>query len=176
MPMRISDKQEAVKKLHDVAEVAISAVAADYHGSSVTELTLLRQKARESDVHLKIIRNTLAKKALKGTKFDCLEDLLIGPTMLAFSLEDPSSAAKLLNDFRNENKEFKVKGLSLGDNLLDLSRLVDIANLPNKEQAISQLMSILNAPTGKFVSLLNQIPTKLVRVLEAIKQQKEQTT
>ena len=175
MPMRMNDKQLAVQELHDIAEIAVSAVAADYHGSSVSQLTILRQKARESDVHLKVIRNTLAKKALEGTKFNCLDDLLVGPTMLAFSLQDPSSAAKLLNDFKNENKAFIVKGLTFGEDLLDLSRLVDIANLPSKDEAIALLMSVLNAPIAQLASTLNEFPSKLARVLGSIKQKKEQS-
>ena len=175
MPMRMNDKQLAVQELHDIAEIAVSAVAADYHGSSVSQLTILRQKARESDVHLKVIRNTLAKKALEGTKFNCLDDLLVGPTMLAFSLQDPSSAAKLLNDFKNENKAFIVKGLTFGEDLLDLSRLVDIANLPSKDEAIAILMSALNAPIAQLASTLNEFPSKLARVLDFIKQKKEQS-
>ena len=95
MPMRIDDKKIAVEELQDVANKAVSAVAADYHGTSVAELTQLRAEARASAVHLKVIRNTLAKRALSETKFSCFEDLLVGPTMLAFSLEDPTSAAKL---------------------------------------------------------------------------------
>ena len=175
MPMRMNDKQLAVQELHDIAEIAVSAVAADYHGSSVSQLTILRQKARESDVHLKVIRNTLAKKALEGTKFNCLDDLLVGPTMLAFSLQDPSSAAKLLNDFKNENKAFIVKGLTFGEDLLDLSRLVDIANLPSKDEAIALLMSVLNAPIAQLASTLNEFPSKLARVLDFIKQKKEKS-
>ena len=175
MPMRMNDKQLAVQELHDIAEIAVSAVAADYHGSSVSQLTILRQKARESDVHLKVIRNTLAKNALEGTKFNCLDDLLVGPTMLAFSLQDPSSAAKLLNDFKNENKAFIVKGLTFGEDLLDLSRLVDIANLPSKDEAIAILMSALNAPIAQLASTLNEFPSKLARVLDFIKQKKEQS-
>ena len=175
MPMRMNDKQLAVQELHEIAEIAVSAVAADYHGSSVSQLTILRQKARESDVHLKVIRNTLAKKALEGTKFNCLDDLLVGPTMLAFSLQDPSSAAKLLNDFKNENKAFIVKGLTFGEDLLDLSRLVDIANLPSKDEAIALLMSVLNAPIAQLASTLNEFPSKLARVLDFIKQKKEKS-
>ena len=175
MPMRMNDKQLAVQELHEIAEIAVSAVAADYHGSSVSQLTILRQKARESDVHLKVIRNTLAKKALEGTKFNCLDDLLVGPTMLAFSLHDPSSAAKLLNDFKKENKAFIVKGLTFGEDLLDLSRLVDIANLPSKDEAIAILMSALNAPIAQLASTLNEFPSKLARVLHFIKQKKEQS-
>ena len=174
MPMRIDDKKLVVKELNEIANKAISAVAADYHGTSVSELTKLREEARNSSVHLKVIRNTLAKKALTDTKFSCLDELLVGPTILAFSLDDPASAAKLANNFHKINRNFKVKGLTMGDSLLELSKLKDIANLPTKEEAIAQLAGLLNAPLVKLVSLINEIPTKFTRTLEAIKQQKEQ--
>ena len=175
MPMRIDDKKVAVDDLQEVANKAVSAVAADYHGASVSELTNLRKEARESEVHLKVIRNTLAKKALSNTKFSCFEDLLVGPTMLAFSLgEDPTSAAKLVNNFTKVNKNFQVKGISLGDTLLELSKLSALANMPSREQALSQLAGMLNAPMNQFVSILNQVPSTLVRTLQAVKEQKEQ--
>ena len=172
--MRIDDKKLVVKELNEIANKAISAVAADYHGTSVSELTKLREEARNSSVHLKVIRNTLAKKALTDTKFSCLDELLVGPTILAFSLDDPASAAKLANNFHKINRNFKVKGLTMGDSLLELSKLKDIANLPTKEEAIAQLAGLFNAPLVKLVSLINEIPTKFTRTLEAIKQRKEQ--
>ena len=107
------------------------------------------------------------------TKFSCFEDLLIGPTILAFSLDNPASAAKLANDFIKVNSNFKVKGLSMGETLLELSRLSDIANMPRKDEAIAQLAGILNAPLTKFVTLIHEIPAKLVRTLEAIKREKQ---
>tara|TARA_B100000287_G_scaffold431160_1_gene487870 strand:- start:733 stop:1269 length:537 start_codon:yes stop_codon:yes gene_type:complete len=175
MPMRIDDKKVAVEELQEVANKAVSAVAADYHGTSVSELTTLRKEARESEVHLKVIRNTLARKALSETKFSCFEDLLVGPTMLAFSLgDDPTTAAKLVNNFTKVNKNFKVKGISLGDTLLELSKLSALANMPSRDQAISQLAGLLNAPMNQFVSILNQVPATLVRTLQAVKEQKEQ--
>ena len=174
MPMRIDDKKIAVEELNEVANKAVSAIAADYHGTTVSELTKLRQEARDSSVHLKVIRNTLAKRALNDTKFSCFEDLLVGPTMLAFSLEDPTSAAKLVNNFTKVNKNFQVKGLSLGDSLLELSKLSAIANMPSRDEALAQLAGILNAPMTKFVSILNQVPSKLVRTLQAVKDQKQQ--
>ena len=175
MPMRIDDKKVAVEELQEVANKAISAVAADYHGTSVSELTTLRKEARESEVHLKVIRNTLAKKALSDTKFSCFEDLLVGPTMLAFSVgDDPTSAAKLVNKFIKVNKNFTVKGISLGDTLLELSKLSALANMPSREQALSQMAGLLNAPMNQFVSILNQVPSTLVRTLQAIKEQKDQ--
>tara|TARA_Y100001970_G_scaffold250734_1_gene322816 strand:- start:38179 stop:38706 length:528 start_codon:yes stop_codon:yes gene_type:complete len=173
MPMRIDDKKVAVDELQEIANKAVSAVAADYHGTSVAEITKLRKEARDSSVHLKVIRNTLAKRALLDTKFSCFEDLLIGPTLLAFSLEDPTSAAKLVNNFSKTNSSFKVKGISLGESLLDLSRLAALANMPSREQALAQLAGMLNAPMGSFVSALNQIPSKLVRTLQAVKENKE---
>jgi len=174
MPMRIDDKKIAVEELNEVANKAVSAIAADYHGTTVAELTKLRQEARDSSVHLKVIRNTLAKRALNDTKFSCFEDLLVGPTMLAFSLEDPTSAAKLLNNFTKVNKNFLIKGISLGDSLLELSKLSLIANMPSRDEALAQLAGLLNAPMSKFVSILNQVPSKLVRTLLAVKDQKQQ--
>mgnify|MGYP001223098990 CR=1 FL=1 len=174
MPMRINDKKVAIEELHEVANKAISAIAADYHGTSVSELTTLREEARNASVHLKVIRNTLAKRALTDTKFSCLDELLVGPTILAFSLEDPASAAKLAYNFNKVNSNFKVKGISMGETLLELTRLDDIANLPSKDEAIAQLAGLLNAPLVKFVSLMNEVPTKLTRTIQAIKLQKEQ--
>ena len=174
MPMRIDDKKIAVKELHEIANKASSAVAADYHGTSVSEITQLRKIARDTKVHLKIIKNTLAKKALSETKFSCLEELLVGPTILAFSLDDPTSAVKLVNNFKKINTSFKVKGLSLGHSLLELTKLTEIANLPSRDQAIGQLARVLIAPLNKLVSLISQVPTKLVLILESIKQQKEE--
>ena len=142
-------------------------------GSEMCIRDRLRQDARDSSVHLKVIRNTLARKALSDTKFSCFEELLVGPTMLAFSLEDPTSAAKLVNDFTKVNSKFSVKGISLGDSLLELTKLSAIANMPSREQALSQLAGILNAPMSQFVNILNQVPSKLVRTLQAIKEQKE---
>ena len=117
MPMSIDDKKIAVDELHEIADKATSAIAADYHGTSVSELTKLRQDARNSSVHLKVIRNTLARKALVDTKFSCFDELLVGPTILAFSMDDPTSAAKLLNNFNKVNSKFTVKGLSMGNTL-----------------------------------------------------------
>ena len=174
MPMRIDDKKVAVEELQEIANKASSAVVADYHGTSVSELTRLREEARNSSVYLKVIRNTLARRALTDTKFSCFNELLIGPTILAFSLDDPTSAAKLTNNFKKVNSNFKVKGLSMGDSLLELSRLADIANLPNKDEAIARLASFLNAPLINLVSLINEIPTKLTRTLESVKQKRQQ--
>ena len=174
MPLRIEDKKIVVEELHEIANKASSAIVADYHGTTVSELTELRENARNSSVYLKVIKNTLARKALTDTKFSCLDELLVGPTVLAFSLDDPANAAKLANNFHKVNSNFKVKGLSMGETLLELSRLSDIANLPSKDEALAKLAGLLKAPLVKLASLMNEIPTKLTITLEAIKQQKQQ--
>ena len=171
--MHIEEKKKVVDELHEIANRATSAIAADYHGTSVIELTQLREDARDSFVHLKVIRNTLAKKALIDTKYSCLDGLLVGPTILAFSLKDSTSAAKLANDFHKINANFKVKGLSMGDVLMDISRLAEIANLPSKDEAIAKLAGTINLPLIKLTSIINEIPTKLVRTLDALKQQRQ---
>ena len=162
MPLSINEKKIAVDELQEIANKASSAIVADYHGTSVSELTKLRQNARNSSVHLKVIPNTLAKRALKDTKFSCFEELLVGPSILVFSLDDPTDAAKLVNNFNKVNPNFKVKGLS------------EIANLPNKKEAIAKLSGLLKGPLVKFALLVNEIPTKLVRTLGEVKQLKLQ--
>jgi len=174
MPLSINEKKIAVDELQEIANKASSAIVADYHGTSVSELTKLRQNARNSSVHLKVIPNTLAKRALKDTKFSCFEELLVGPSILVFSLDDPTDAAKLVNNFNKVNPNFKVKGLSMGDTLLELARFSEIANLPNKKEAIAKLSGLLKGPLVKFALLVNEIPTKLVRTLGEVKQLKLQ--
>ena len=174
MPASINEKKIAVDKLHEIANKASSALVANYHGTSVSELTKLRENARDSSVHIKVIRNTLAKRALKDTKFSCFDELLVGPSILVFSIDDPTDAAKLINNFNKVNPNFEVKGLSMGDSLLDLARFKEIANMPNRNDAITKLSRVLKAPLVKIASLTNELPSKLVRTLGEVKQLKLQ--
>ena len=173
MPLSIEEKKSAIDELHKVAKEAVSAVAADYHGTSVAELTKLRKEARRSNIYLKVMRNTLAKRALSETKFSCFDQVLSGPTILAFSEGDLSSVAKLVYELSKVNTSFKIKGMSLGDSLLDLNKLSELANLPTREEALSIFMSTLKAPLTKFILILDQIPTNLVRKLEAVRESKQ---
>ena len=174
MPASINEKKIAVDKLHEIANKASSALVANYHGTSVSELTKLRENARDSSVHIKVIRNTLAKRALKDTKFSCFDELLVGPSILVFSINDPTDAAKLINNFNKVNPNFEVKGLSMGESLLDLTRFKEIANMPNRNDAIAKLGGLLKAPLVKIASLTNELPSKLVRTLVEVKQLKLQ--
>ena len=173
MAIRLEEKKAIVAEVSEIAADAFSLVIADARGVTVSEITGLREKARENAVRLRVVRNSLAKRALKGTEFESIGDALSGPSLFGFSMEDPSAAARLFKDFAKENESFEVKGLSFSGQLLSPDQLDVLAALPTREVALSKLMSVMTAPTSKLVSTLNNIPSKLVRVLTEVKEQKQ---
>ena len=173
MALKLDQKQQIVAEVNEAASSALSAVLADYHGLTVAEMTELRVKARESGVYLRVVRNTLAKRAVEGTEYECLSDALVGPTLLAFSQEDPGSAARLLTDYAKDFDELEVKALSIGGDLLSADQIDRVAKLPTLDEARAMLMSVIQAPVTKLVQSLNEVPGKLVRVVAAVKDQKE---
>lgn len=174
MALRLEDKQQIVAEVNEVAAGALSAVVADYRGMTVGQLTELRALARSGGVYLRVVRNTLAKRAVVGTEFECLDPALVGPSLFAFSLEDPGAAARVLKDAVKAHDALEVRAIALGGKLMDGSQLDAVAKLPTKDQAISMLMSVMNAPITKLAQTLDAIPTKLVRTVVAVKDQKEQ--
>ena len=114
MPIGLKEKQAIVAEVNETASKALSAVMADYRGVAVAAMTELRAKARQEGVEVRVIRNTLAKRAFEGTEFECLNDALLGPNIVAFSIEDPGAAARLFKDFAKDNEDFEVKALSIG--------------------------------------------------------------
>ncbi|MGI9227628.1 MAG: 50S ribosomal protein L10 [Gammaproteobacteria bacterium] len=173
MALRLEEKKAIVSEVAQVATDAHSAIAAEYRGLSVDELTELRSKARQQGVYLKVVKNTLAKRALEGTPYECMRDSLVGPLMLAFSQEDPGSAARLVKDFSKENDLLAVKVISIDGELLEASELARLAKLPTKEQAISMMMAVMKAPVEKFVRTLAEPHAKLVRTVAAVRDQKQ---
>ena len=173
MALKLEQKQEIVSEVNAAAETALSAVLADYRGLTVSEMTEMRAKARESGVYLRVVRNSLAKRAFEGTEYECLTEALTGPTLIAFSQEDPGSAARLLKDCAKGFKELEVKALSIGGQMLGAERLDQIAKLPTRDEAIAMLMSVMQAPIAKLTRTLNEVPGKLVRTVAAIKEHKE---
>ena len=171
--LRLEQKQEIVAEVNDAATSALSAVLADYRGLTVAEMTELRVKARETGVYLRVVRNTLVKRALAGTDFECLNDALVGPTLLAFSKEDPGAAARLLKDYAKDFEELDIKALSIGGALLPADQIDRVAKLPTLDQARSMLMSVMQAPIVKLAQTVNEVPGKLVRVVAAVKEQKK---
>ena len=171
--MRLEDKQALVAEVNAVAAKAYSAIAAEYRGLTVEQITNLRVKARKGGVWLKVVKNTLAKKAITGTEFECLKDVLRGPLILAFSKDDPGAAARLVKDFVKDNELFVVKALALSGKLLPASDLDRLARMPTLEQAIAMLMGVMQAPVIKFVRTLAEPHAKLVRTVAAVRDQKQ---
>jgi large subunit ribosomal protein L10 len=175
MALRLADKQAIVAEVNEAASSALSAVVSDYRGLTVGQMTTLRAKARESGVYLRVVRNTLAKRAIVGTEYECLSDSLVGPTMFAFSQQDPGSAARLLKDFSKEFDALEVKALSIGGQLLPADQIDRVAKLPTRDEALALLMAVMQAPITKLARTLNEVPGKLVRTVAAVRDQKQAT-
>jgi large subunit ribosomal protein L10 len=172
MPLNLDDKKALVAEVSAIAAKAQSLVAAEYRGLTVTEMTELRAKARGQGVYMRVVKNTLARRALAGTSFESVGPKLKGPLVLAFSKDDPGAAARLMKDFAKANDKLVATLVSLGGQVLPGGDLDKVASLPTREQALSMLLGALKAPMQKFVSLLNEPPAKLARTLAAYRDQK----
>ena len=173
MALHLNDKKAIVAEVAEVAGGAFSEIAAEYAGLSVGQMTELRVKARESGVYLRVVKNTLARRALQGTDFECMNDALTGPLVLAFSQEDPGSAARVISDFAKDNAKLEVKLVSIGGNLLAAGEIDRLAKMPTKDQAISLVMALMLAPVEKLARTLNEIPTKATRAVATVRDQKQ---
>ena len=173
MAIGLEDKKAIVAEVNETATSALSLVIADARGVPVDGMTALRKEARENQVNLRVVRNTLAKRALEGTDYECVNDSLAGPSLFGFSMEDPGAAARLFKDFAKENEEFEVKVLAVSGQMLGAEQLDVLAKLPTRDQALSLLMSVMKAPATKLVQTMNEVPGKLVRTLAAGRDQKE---
>ena len=173
MPLNFEQKKAVVAEIAEVASGALSAIAAEYHGLTVDKMTELRVRARESGVYVRVVKNTLARRAVEGTDFACMKEGMVGPLVLAFSQSDPGSAARVMKDFAKENKQLEVKLISIGGKLLPLSDIEVLAKMPTYEQSISMLMAVMKAPVEKLARTLNEVPGKLVRTVAAIRDAKE---
>jgi large subunit ribosomal protein L10 len=171
--MRLEEKQALVAEVAEVAAKAHSAIAAEYRGMTVEQLTKLRMQARKQGVFMKVVKNTLARRAVAGTAFECMKDSLKGPLILAFSKEDPGAAARVMKDFTKDNEKLVVTAIALGGKLLPKSDLERLSKLPTREQAIATLMAVMKAPITKFVRTLNEPHAKLVRTVAAVRDQKQ---
>ena len=175
MALRLEEKQAIVAEVNQAAGSALSAVVSDYRGLTVSQMTDLRVKARESGVYLKVIRNTLARRAVEGTDYECLNDAFVGPTLLAFSQEDPGAAARLMKDYAKSHEALKVRALSLGGTLYGAEDIDRLATLPTLDEARAMLMSVMLAPITKLVRTFNDVPGRVVRVVAAVRDQKQGT-
>ncbi|MCB1856857.1 MAG: 50S ribosomal protein L10 [Gammaproteobacteria bacterium] len=173
MPLNFEQKKAVVAEVAEVASGSSSAIAAEYLGLTVEEMTELRAKAREAGVYLRVVKNSLARRALENTDFACMQEGLTGPLVLAFSRDDPGSAARVIKDFSKQHDRLVVKLVSIGGSLLDPSKIGALADMPTYDQAVSMLMAVMIAPVEKFARTLNEVPGKLVRTVAAIRDAKE---
>ena len=173
MALNLEDKKALVAEVAEVAAKAQSVVAAEYRGLTVSQMTDLRAKARKQGVYVRVVKNTLARKALAGTSFEAVGPKLKGPLVLAFSKDDPGAAARVVKDFAKANDKLVATLVSLGGQVLSAKDLDAVANLPTREQALSMLLGTLKAPSQKLVSTLAAVPSKLVRTLAAVRDQKQ---
>lgn len=174
MAINIEDKKQIVSEVNKAASSALSAVLADYRGVDVGDMTALRKNARENKVYLRVVRNTLLKRAIAETELECIQEVLSGPTILALSNEDPGAPARVMKDFAEENDEFEIKALSVGGKLLEASQIDVLAKLPTLDQARSVLMSVMLAPVTKLALLMNEVPSKVTRAVAAVRDQKQE--
>ena len=176
MPLNIEAKKEVVKELNSEANNSVAGAIAEFSGLNVKDLTLLRTKARESDIYLKVVKNSLSRRALAETNFECLVDGLNGPIIIALSKEDLASPARLFKDFGKDYEQLRTVGLSINGAAYPASDLERIAKLPTKDEAYSMLMGLMKAPIEKTVRLLNELPTKFVRLSNAMKDKQEEVS
>jgi large subunit ribosomal protein L10 len=175
MALRLDDKKALVAEVAAVAANAQSVVAAEYRGLTVTQMTDLRAKARKSGVYLRVVKNTLARKAIAGTQFECVGKSLKGPLVLAFSKDDPGAAARLVKAFAKDNDKLVPTLVSLGGSALTAKDLDKVASLPTLEIARATLLGALQAPVGKLVRTVAEPHARLVRALAAVKDKLQAT-
>ena len=173
MALRLEDKKTLVTEVNEVAQKAQSVVSAEYRGLTVAKLTELRARARASRVYMRVVKNTLARRAVAGTPFECVGEKLKGPLILAFSQDDPGAAARLIKGFAKDHDKLVPTLVSLGGTVLPGKDLDRVASLPTRAEALAQLLGVIKAPIGKFVRTLAEPHAKLVRTIAAVKDQKQ---
>ena len=167
MALRLEDKKLFVKEVNAVAGESVTAVAAEYRGLSVADMTELRKEARNAGVYLRVVKNTLARRAVEGTDFECMQDSLKGPLLLAFGKDDPGAAARVIKDFAKGHDALKAISLSTGGQLLPASDLATLASLPTLDQAHAILLGVMMAPMTKLARTLAEPSAMLARTLSA---------
>ena len=172
MSLNRQEKAVVIDEVTGQVANAQSVVIAEYRGLDVASVTVLRKQARESGVYLRVLKNTLVRRAIADTSFDGLSDQLVGPLMYAVS-EDPVAAAKTMADFAKTNPSLVIKGGAMPNSLLDEAGVKALASMPSRDELLAKLLGTMQAPITQFVRTLNEVPTKFVRGLAAVRDQKE---
>ena len=172
MSLNIEGKKEVVAEVSERLKKAQSIVLAEYRGLPVEDITVLRSRARASGVYLRVLKNTLARRAVQGTPFEKLADQMVGPLAYGIS-DDPVAAAKVLHAYARENDKLVIKGGAIPGQLMNAKEVGQLATMPSREELIARLMGTMQAPIAKLVQTLNEVPGKFVRTLAAVRDQKE---
>jgi large subunit ribosomal protein L10 len=170
-----SEKAVVIEEVSKEVANAQSIIVAEYRGITVGSITALRKQAREQGVYLRVMKNTLARRAVTGTPFEVLSDKLVGPLIYGIS-PDPVAAAKVLNNFAKSNDKLVIKAGAMPNSALDVNGVKALASLPSRDELLAKLLGTMQAPIGKFVRTLNEVPGKFVRTLAALEKQKSEST
>ncbi len=171
MSLTLEEKKAVVAEVSAKLSGAQAAMLAEYRGLTVEQMTKLRRKAYDGKVYLRVVKNTLARRAVEGTSFECLKDQMVGPLAFAVSA-DPVAVAKILSEFAKDNELLKIKAGAMSGKLMSLAQIQALAVLPGREQLLAQLLGTMQAPVQKFVQTLNEVPAKFVRALAAVRDAK----
>ena len=172
MSTALQKKKAVVAEVADNLSSAQAAVLAEYRGLTVAQLTKLRKDAHESGVYLKVVKNTLARLAVKDTDFACLDEHLVGPVIFSAS-DDPVAVAKVMSGFAKDNETLKVTAGAMNGEPLDVSGITALSKLPGREELLATLVATMQAPIVKLVRTMNEVPTKAVRAMAAVRDAKE---
>ena len=172
MSLNLDQKKQVVEGVSAVVGNAQATVIAEYRGMTVEEMKTLRREAHDNNVYLKVVKNTLLRRAVQETEHSCLDELLVGPLAFAAS-EDPVAVAKVLNKYAKEYDALEIKAGSMNGQLLSTSEIKALAQLPSRDELLAKLMGTMQAPVAKFVQTLNEVPTKFARGLAAVRDSKE---
>ena len=172
MGLSLEQKQAMVSEVAAKLQGAQTVIVAEYRGLNVERVTQLRSKARKSGVWLRVLKNTLARRAIKGTPFEKLSDQMVGPLMYGIS-QDPVAGAKVLSEFAKENELFVIKAGAMPNAVMSVQDIKALAQLPGREELLATLLGTMQAPMAKLVRTLNEVPGKFVRTLAAVRDSKE---
>lgn len=173
MTLKIDDKKAIVAELAKVANNSVFVIAAQYRGLTVGEMTKLRNNARKSGAVVNVSRNTLSRKAVEGTSFQCLQNALTGPMILVFSKDEPAAAARMARDFAKDHNNFVVQALVLEGRLLAAEQIKAVASMPSRNEALAQLMTVMKGPVVKLARTLTETYAQLVRAVSAVATKKQ---
>lgn len=172
MSLNLEGKKEVVAEVSARLAKAQTVVLAEYRGLAVGQITALRSQARASGVYLRVLKNTLARRAVQGTPFEKLADQMVGPLAYGIS-DDPVAAARVLHTYAKGNDKLVIKGGAMPNYLMNAKEVGNLATMPSRDELLAKLLGTMQAPVAKFVQTLNEVPGKFVRTLAAVRDQKE---